>query len=312
MTSLPSVAPAVSVLVPAYNGQRYLARALDSALAQRFDDLEVVIVNDGSIDATEAIALAYRGAHPRRIVYLRQDNAGLPAARNAALQVARGRYVALLDCDDVWLPEHLATLVPVLEASPRVALVHSNITRIDAEGAVLGTLDDRWPAGSEADAFAELFLRRQHVACPTAVMRRAALDAVGWFDRRFTGLGCEDRDLWLRLALRYDVRYVDRVTALYRMHGGSMSTQLEKMTRARKMLVDKYLHEPRARALAAAAHAAIDLELGAVLRDAGKRGEACLAYCRAAARKPTELAAWKGMAGSLIGRKVSAVPAVAA
>ena len=94
--------PAVSVIMPAYNVERYLAEAVDSVLAQTYSDFELVIVDDGSTDSSRCIAEHYRAAHPGRITVVAQENRGLAGARNTALRVASGRVFALLDSDDGW------------------------------------------------------------------------------------------------------------------------------------------------------------------------------------------------------------------
>ena len=114
-----AAAPLVSAIVPVYNGERFLRAALDSALAQTCQDIEIIVIDDGSKDSSGAIADEYAARHPGKFVVIHQPNGGLVVARNAGLAVARGRYVALLDADDEWLPHHLAASVEVLEKSPR-------------------------------------------------------------------------------------------------------------------------------------------------------------------------------------------------
>ncbi|MGH8106872.1 MAG: glycosyltransferase family 2 protein, partial [Arenimonas sp.] len=107
-----SNAPAVSIIIPAYNLAPYIAETLDSVFAQTCRDFEIIVINDGSTDDTEERIAPYRN----RIVYIRQENRGVMAARNVGLQAARGRYIALLDGDDLWLPNFLEVLVGMLEA----------------------------------------------------------------------------------------------------------------------------------------------------------------------------------------------------
>ena len=111
-------APLVSVVIPVYNGARFLGEALASVFAQDFRPLEVIVVDDGSTDATAAVAAGFAEA-----TYLRQDNAGVAAARNAGIARARGELVALLDGDDVWLPEKLRLQIDHLRAHPALGMV---------------------------------------------------------------------------------------------------------------------------------------------------------------------------------------------
>lgn len=297
--------PVVSVLVPVYNGERYLAHALDSALAQTLREIEILVVDDGSKDASGAIADRYAAEFPDRIRVIHQANQGLPLARNAAIAVARGRYFALLDADDVWLPGHLAACVDVLERDPMIGLAHANAEDIDAEGRRIAYAEEppRWGA-EERDPYAAVLLRRQHIVCPTVVFRRSVVESVGAFDAAFNRLGCEDRDLWLRIAEVANIAYIDELQAQYRIHGSNMSANSDRMWRARRLLVDKYAQRPRGRPLRRRALAAIDADLGHELALAEAARPALAAFARALVRDPLRVDAWKGLIRRiLIGRR---------
>lgn len=283
--------PRVSVLVPVYNGQAYLAEALDSALAQSYRSFEVIVVDDGSTDASGSIARMYAYRSNGRVKLVRQANAGLPAARNAAIAAAQGEFFALLDADDVWLPNHLAHAVAALDADPTVGLVHANIERMDAQGRSLGVPLRFW--NLQSDAYSAVALRHEHVSCPTAVFRRACVDDVGAFDTRFTGLGCEDRDLWLRIAEGWRLRYLDQVSARYRIHGRNMSGNRERMAAARRALVEKMSQSQRGAALARHAAAMVDSDLGHELLAHGDCGGALRAQLRALRTRPLTSLAWR-------------------
>jgi len=283
--------PRVSVLVPVYNGQDYLVEALESALAQCYRSFEVIVVDDGSTDASASIARMYARRSDGRVRVVAQANAGLPAARNAAMAAARGEFFALLDADDVWLPHHLSHAVAALDADPAVGLVHANIERIDGSGRPIGVPMRLWRL--QDDAFKAIALRHEHVSCPTAVFRRSCVDAVGGFDPQFTGLGCEDRDLWLRIAERWKLRYLDTVAARYRVHGKNMSGNRERMGQARRRLVEKLAAMPRGAALARHAGAMIDSDLGDELLAQGDCRGALRAQLRALRRRPLTQLAWR-------------------
>ena len=143
------------------------------------------------------------------------------------------------------------------------------------------------------DAFKAIALRHEHVSCPTAVFRRSCVDAVGGFDPQFTGLGCEDRDLWLRIAERWKLRYLDTVAARYRVHGKNMSGNRERMGQARRRLVEKLAAMPRGAALARHAGAMIDSDLGDELLAQGDCRGALRAQLRALRRRPLTQLAWR-------------------
>lgn len=271
--------PRVTVVMPVYNGAAYLAQALDSALAQTFRSFEIVVVDDGSTDGSGDIAIEFQRRFPERILVLQQANAGLPSARNLALASGSGEYFALLDADDVWLPEHLQQAVAALDADPDLGLVHADVCRIDARGASLGTWKRDW--SREPDAFLAIALRREHVACCTAVFSRECWESVGGFDPMFTGLGCEDRDLWLRIAGRYRMRYLDTVTARYRVHAGGISKRRGRMIEARMLLLRKVARTARGAPLAAGMLAMIHSDLGEELLAEGRWQEAAREQLRA-------------------------------
>jgi len=277
--------PQVSVITPAYNTERFLAASLDSALAQSFRDFEIVVVDDGSTDGTGAIAARYAAQHGPRIRIVHQANLGLCGARNTAIQIARGKYLAMLDADDEWLPQHLADSVAALEKHPQAGFVHANIERIDARGNVLQVPRRYWR--EHDDVFARLFLREEHVSCPTVVLRRELIEQLGGFDPRFNRLGCEDRDLWLRIAAAHEVVFLPNVHARYRLHDANVSGNLEKMQRARLLLEEKFAQTPSGRPLRRAALAAVHRGLGDELLNAGKRFSAFGAYANALTRRPS-------------------------
>jgi glycosyltransferase involved in cell wall biosynthesis len=293
------LAPLVSAIVPVYNGERFLAQALDSALAQTMRHLEIVVVDDGSTDGSGALADLYASRHPGVVRVHHQRNQGLCHARNAAMAMARGVYFALLDADDVWLPHHLEESAALLQRRSRVALVHSDIERIDVDGNSLGCATRYWDQ-LHADAFRVLFLRQEHVCCPTAVFRREAVERVGNFDPQFNRMGCEDRDLWLRIAVIADVAYLGNVHARYRLHGANMSSNFSKMLQARLRLVDKFSATPHGQSLRRQALAAAHCNLGDELMDAARRRAAFAAYARAFAVHPLERKALRGMLRSLL------------
>lgn len=303
-------APRVSVIVPLYDGERFLAEALDSALAQTFRDLEIIVVDDGSRDGGGALADRYAQQHPEVVRVIHQHNQGLCCARNAALAAARGEYLALLDADDVWLPHHLADSVGRLDADPQLGLVHADIERIDGDGNSLGRSPRFW-RDLDGDVFEALFVRREHACCPTAVFRRSVVERVGTFDERFNRLGCEDRDLWLRIAAIAGVAYLGDVHARYRLHGANMSTRFDRMLQARVMLVDKFAATTRGRKLRRRALAAAHCNLGDELMDAARRRDALGAYARACVLQPTEQKALRGLLRCLLSPRPPRAPAKA-
>lgn len=295
-------APAVSVIVPAYNAERYLALALNSALQQTFESVEIIVVNDGSSDQTGAIADQYQRDYPDRVRVIHQSNGGLVQARNAAIQVARGRYLALLDSDDIWLPHHLARCVDHLDAHPQCGLVHANIVRIDEHGAVLHVPARDW-RNDPSQSWQRLFVRDEHVSCCTTVFRKALAEQVGAFDARFNRIGCEDRDFWLSIMAISHAHFFDAVHAQYRLHSGNFSKSRDKMEHAALMLIDKHGATTHGKPWAKRAKAAVWLEAGECDRMiARRRGRAIRSYLKAVMARPTCRPAWAGLIKLAIGR----------
>jgi glycosyltransferase involved in cell wall biosynthesis len=201
----------VSIVIPCYNHERFLPDAIESALAQRRVNVEVVVVDDGSTDGSAAVAERY----PVRLV--RQPNRGLSAARNAGLRASRGDILIFLDADDRLYPEAAAAAVDAFTNSPSAMLTVGRCQLIDEDGRPLLTNLPR----VTRDFYAELLLRNYIWTPAMAACRRAAFDAVGAFDPRFNASA--DYDLYLRIASHYDFVAHDVLVADYRQHQTSMS-----------------------------------------------------------------------------------------
>lgn len=131
--------PAVTIVIPAFNAEAYIAEALESVRAQTLREVEVIVVDDGSTDGTLLEVERFAGVID--LIVMRQANAGPAAARNAAIRRARGRYCAFLDADDVMLPERLAMQVELLVADAEMGLVHTDLMTFDAGGTIHRTRD---------------------------------------------------------------------------------------------------------------------------------------------------------------------------
>ncbi|MFC1510445.1 glycosyltransferase family 2 protein [Candidatus Omnitrophota bacterium] len=283
----------VSILVPSYNGAKYLPDALNSALKQTYQDFEILIMDDGSTDNTKEVLAPFLEAHSDKIRYFYQENQGLACARNAAISHAQGEYLALLDADDIWLPQRLEKTVAVIEADPQVGLVHANITRISLEGKELDT-PKRDVSVLSGSIFEHIFLRKAHVSCPTVLFRKKCYDDCGGFDPALARLGCEDRELWLRFVKKYSFQYIDEVLAFYRLSASSMSKNKEKMMKARMYVVDKFCPEgdQHCLALRKAALAKIYRDLGDEFLFEGNFDVAKENYMKAVRQNPFSFWLW--------------------
>jgi len=211
--------PAVSVIIPAFCASRDIPDALASVFAQTFSDFEVVVVDDGSPDRealVEAIA-PYR----LRIRYIEQSNQGAGAARNAAIRIARGRYLAFLDADDRWTPDFLRQQVGYLDAHVDVALVYGD-AMLSGETPLAGRrYMEAAPSDGEVTLIA-LIEQRCNILLSTVVARRKTILAAGLFDEALRR--GQDFELWLRVALAGErIAYHTQVLAERRVHASGLS-----------------------------------------------------------------------------------------
>lgn len=221
-------APLVSVIMPAYNAERFIGEAVDSALAQTHNRLKIIIVDDGSTDNTPAAIGRYAG-DPRVRAY-HQDNAGPAAARNHGISYARGEYVAFLDADDLWKPDKLEKQLALFRGNPDLGLVYSL-----REGQILNERGE-WVTDKErnrryarnraagqyhkGNCFREM-VGQIFIALSSVVVPRRVLDRIGAFDADL--ITAEDRHLYARIAHHYPIDYVDEPLVIMRKHGANIS-----------------------------------------------------------------------------------------
>jgi glycosyltransferase involved in cell wall biosynthesis len=238
--------PAVSVVIPCHNSARFVGRAIESALAQTYPRVEVVLVDDGSTDDLASALAPYAG----RIRVLSQPNRGPARTRNRGIEVGSSEFVAFLDADDVWRPEKIARQVAALEAHPECGLSHTRFVMIDEQGA---ELPDTWrdPRSKPASGSCVGVLARENgIGVSSVVARRSAIPD-GGFDPE-TSLAT-DWDLWLRMAAGSPLLYIDESLMLYRQHAGSLSRDRRGMVRAEIAVFTRLLsreRDPRIRAVA--------------------------------------------------------------
>jgi glycosyltransferase involved in cell wall biosynthesis len=185
--------PKVSVIMPAYNTAHLIERALESAFLQTYRDFEIVVINDGSPDTPELERVL--APLQEKIVYIKQENKRAAGARNTAIRQTRAEFVALLDSDDTWTPDHLETQMSLFQQDPSLDLVYSN-------GILETPFGDKnfmeiCPSYGDA-TFEALVVERCQIPVSTVVARKRALEKAGLFDE--TLARCDDYDMWLRTA----------------------------------------------------------------------------------------------------------------
>jgi glycosyltransferase involved in cell wall biosynthesis len=210
--------PLVTIIIPAYNAAATVARALDSALAQTYRPIEVIVIDDGSKDATSEIVAAYRDERIRLLSLPR--NQGESGAMNEGLASARGEYIAFLDADDEWLPTKLAEQVPMLRENPRATMVNCGHNRVDQSGDVAPDWGTPPPGLGKADLWRGL-LAATYITKPCVVARASALREVGPFDTSLR-IGA-DQDMWIRLAMAGEVEFIPDLLTVTHDTPGSLT-----------------------------------------------------------------------------------------
>lgn len=211
----------VSIIIPMFNQARYAAQSIASALAQTHPNIEVIAVDDGSTDSTPAVAAQFNG-NPK-FKCLRQENTGLPGARNRGLAEATGDYVCFLDSDDYYAPEKTARQARLLDENPEVGFVYCDIVTVDPAGQPVA---EQFSVGKVSRALSgnifQSLLLGGFFPPHTVMIRRGILAELGGFDPELGGHA--DYELWLRVAAAgHKACYLDEALAFYRTHPDSMS-----------------------------------------------------------------------------------------
>jgi glycosyltransferase involved in cell wall biosynthesis len=223
----------VSVVMPCYNAARYVDEAIGSLQKQTYADLEILAVNDGSTDDTQA-HLDRLAANDPRVRVFTQANAGPSAARNRAMRNLRGQYVCFLDGDDIYLPEKIERQVRFLDEHPAVDLVFSDYYHGDSELNLIALTSGRIPHTDMVEAFA----MRNWFGIHAVLFRRSLMARVGEFDESLRM--AEDWDYWIRCAQTGSFAYVAGPMTIYRVHGVQAHFNLDSMFRGGKRVLQKH------------------------------------------------------------------------
>lgn len=232
--------PLVSVVIPNYNYARYLRQAIDSVLAQTYPAVEIIVVDDGSKDDSQAVLDEYDG----RIRAIRQPNKGVSAARNNGIRASTGEAIAFLDSDDVWDARKLELQMGRFERA-EVGLVHCGLEYVDSQGRTL-SID---MGGAEGDILERHALFRTPTvrSGSTALVRRSCFDRVGLFDEALSTSA--DWDMWRRVGGVCKVAMVQEALVKYRLHDGAMHRNLSAFERDMLHAFARMFDDPTAREL---------------------------------------------------------------
>jgi glycosyltransferase involved in cell wall biosynthesis len=225
--------PLVSAIIPAYNGvSRYLQQAIESVLAQRYQDVELIVVDDASTDETAGLVLR----SPQAFYFRRAENGGQAASRNDGARHAKGEYLAFLDQDDLWEPSMLEETVALMQAEPDAAVVHCDGYQVSERNEIL-----EYDGAMKHFATITQLLRGGHdVATSGSLFRKASFDAVGGYDQQLPIW--EDIDLAIRLYQRFRLLHLPKPLYRHRLysHNASRDIPSERMLLGRRRFLEKH------------------------------------------------------------------------
>lgn len=228
--------PAVSIIIPVLNGEKYISDAIESALNQTYKHTEIIVVNDGSTDNTaERI-----GPYLSRVKYFYQDNAGVANARNKGVQNSQGEFIAFLDHDDIWLPEKIERQVDYFLKNTQSKFVHTPVKYINHLGEIIEPSGywGKLKFNREVKNAKEIFM---HFAMlqSTMMIKKEIFDEIGLWDQAFTS--CDGYNLCLRIAFKYTLGFINEPLVLYRLHDSNVSKNVIRFDLAKIKVVEKFL-----------------------------------------------------------------------
>jgi len=232
--------PKLSVILTVYNGEYFISKAIESILTQTFRDFELIVINDGSTDMTSEIIQSY--SDPRIIYIQNEKNCGIAKSLNKGLSVARGRYIAIMDADDISMPERFSKQFEFLENHPEIGVCGTWINLIDKKGNLIGK--KRYPVSSNVISCFLLFYCC--IANPTTMYRKKIITDIGNYNTDF--IAAMDYDLWTRIIGHYDFSNIPEFLLNYRIHGGNISSNRQKHYHEdyliRKNAIETFLGNP--------------------------------------------------------------------
>lgn len=229
--------PLVSVIIPAYNAEVFIAKTLKSVLSQSYQNIEVLVVDDGSSDKTAEIVKSF-AQKDSRISLLQQSNAGVAAARNLAIEKAKGEYIAPIDADDIWYSQNLEKQVECLNSSaPSVGVVYSWSVDINEQDLLAGGF---YNSTIEGEVYTALVYKYFIGNASSSLIRRLCFEKIGGYNCKLkleNAQGCEDWELHLRIAEHYHFKVVPEFLVGYRQIASSMSCNYGAMAKSHSLIM---------------------------------------------------------------------------
>lgn len=211
--------PKFSIVIPLYNKEKAIARTLESVFAQTFDDYEVLVVNDGTTDNSEAVVRTFKN---NKLRLISQENAGAAAARNTGIAHANGKFIAFLDADDLWNPDYLKKQAKAIAKFPNhgvfATAIYVENQRKKPQPAVYNF---QLPTAPTPLDYFENSLKRSIIHTSAVVIKKEVFDQVGIFDTSIKS--GEDTDLWIRIGLHHQIVFTSEMLSTYTYNAGSLS-----------------------------------------------------------------------------------------
>jgi glycosyltransferase involved in cell wall biosynthesis len=224
--------PLVSVIIPAFNAEKYISESISSVLSQTFQDFEILVVDDGSIDSTKEKTLKFSD---QRIRYIYKENGGASSARNTGINNARGKYIALLDYDDLWLPEKLEKQLQKFSHEADLGLVYCWVESINPDGETRFIAHPENEGWVYNDLFLDNFLHNGSVP----LIKKECFEKAGYFDENLSN--AQDWEMWFRIAKDYKFGVVRDILTKYRVRSDSLSKMHRKLNKAFIKIMNKEL-----------------------------------------------------------------------
>ena len=224
--------PKVSVIIPTYNRGNYLYSAIKSVLDQTFEDFESIVVDDASTDNTGQVVKKF---DDKRIRYIRhKENKGGSAARNTGIKSSKGKFIAFLDDDDLWMPSKLEKQLDLINKNPEIGAVYTGAYRINKSQKIIWC---KFPS-LRGNIFPDILKKNYVGSCSSVLVRKECFNRIGLFDENLSA--GQDWDMWIRLTKHYQIDYVNEPLVLYRVHEKRISTNPCAKMQAAKLMFKKF------------------------------------------------------------------------
>lgn len=223
--------PLVTVVVPCYNHDKYVKETIESIVNQTYKNIELIVIDDGSSD--NSVQVIQELADKYKFTFIYRPNKGLSATLNEAIKLSKGKYFAGCASDDIYMLDKIEKQVEFMEQNPQYGMCYGKITQFEESGLKAKKLP---VIGKSGWIFKDL-LYGCLIATPSTFIKKIVLDDVGEYDEK---LWIEDWDMWLRIAQKYQIGFINEYFTYYRRHDTNISKQIFKMYEAEKQLLEKY------------------------------------------------------------------------